>query len=77
MPWNKTIKRDEKVLANKTDIGLYKNINKAMDITDIIIALSRNTFKTKGDRIKQGGLADELKLNPTKLNSVVLATLML
>lgn len=42
----KPITRDQKVLANKTGIGLQKNINKAADSTAIIIALSRNTFKS-------------------------------
>lgn len=46
MSWNKTNYKRSEVLANKTGIGLYKNINKAVDITDLIIALSRNTFKT-------------------------------
>lgn len=66
----KPITRDQKVPANKTSTGLYKNINKAVDITDIIIALSRNTFQTKGDRIKQAALAGELKqcVNRTPLN---------
>lgn len=43
-PGIKPITRDQKVLANKTDTGLCKNI-KAVDITDIIITPSRNTFK--------------------------------
>lgn len=66
----KPITRDQKVPANKTGTGLYKNINKVVDITDIIIALSRNTFQTKGDRIKQVALARELKqcVNRTPLN---------
>lgn len=69
-PGIKPITRDQKVLANKADTGLYKNINKAVDITDIIIALSRNTFQTKGDRIKQVSLAEELEqcVNRTPLN---------
>lgn len=54
-------------------------INKAVDVTDIIIALS--TLKTQGDRIKQVAPAEELKQrcksNTTKFSSVVLATRML
>lgn len=45
MFWNKINYKRLEVLVNKIGIGLYKNINKVVDIIDFIIVFSRNIFK--------------------------------
>jgi ABC-type enterochelin transport system ATPase subunit len=43
----KPITRDEKAQPNKTVACVYKNINKKVDFTDIIIAMRRTSSDSK------------------------------